>query len=159
MVISLDFIMKKLSECDADADLAIATMISAIGLAALSPAALDWALVSGAMGVGCVAIGRAYGVQLTKDEAWKLIKQFFLSTGSMFLAINVGSKLLASILKATGFGYGVGVVLDVAFSIASAYAVGACAKEYFRNDYQGKKKLTKEELGRIFREEFKKHKK
>lgn len=46
------------------------------------------------------------------------------------------------------------LALDAATSAAFAWAIGSTAKAYFRNEYLGKSKLTKEELGEIFRKAF-----
>lgn len=151
-------IMPTLSERDSKADAAIRAMIVAVIGTALVPAHINWALTASAMGVGVIAIGAAYDVKLNKDEAWKYIKQFFLAAGSWFIAMNIGSKIFSMILSSTGIGHVGAVALDSAVSSAAAYAIGACSKEYFRRDYQGKSKPSKEELGRIFRETFKKHK-
>lgn len=129
-----------------------------VGTAAI-PAHVNWSLTATAMGAGVVAIGLIYDVQLTKEEGWKLVRQFFLGAGLWFVTMNVGSKILTAIMESTGIGYLGGVALDGAISAASAWAIGACAKEYFRRDYLGKSKPTKEELGEIFREAFKKNKK
>lgn len=149
---------KSVSECDKNADTAIKTMIAACVGGAVVPAHINWTIVAGAMGTGVVAIGLCYEVKLDKDEAWKLIKQFFLAAGTMFLMVNVGSKIISIILASTGIGYVGAVALDAAISAAQAYAVGACAKEYFRRDFLGKGKPSKKELGKIFREAFKQKK-
>lgn len=150
---------KTIHECDSDADSAIAAMVTTVVGTALVPAAVNWSLTAAAMGTGCIAIGKVYGVTLNKDEAWKLVKQFLLGAGTWFLAMNLGSKFLTTILQATGLGYGAGVALDGAISGAVAYAIGACAKEYFRRDFLGKNKPSKEELGELFRQAFNKKKK
>lgn len=144
--------------CDDKADDAIKAMVASCVGAAVIPAAVNWTVVATAMGAGCVAIGRAYGVQLNKDEAWKLVKQFILGAGFMFIAMNLGSKIFTMIAQATPLTYLGGAALDGALSAAQAYAVGACAKEYFRRDYLGKGRPTKDELGKIFRNAFKKKK-
>ena len=77
-----------------------------------------------------------------------------LSAGMWFLSMNVGSKILSMLMESTGFGYAVGAALDAATSAAFAWAIGSTAKAYFRNEYLGKSKLTKEELGEIFRKAF-----
>lgn len=69
--------------------------------------------------------------------------------------MNIGSKLLSALMESTGLGYGAGVALDAATSAAFAWAIGATAKEYFQREYLGKSKLSKDELGKIFREAFK----
>ena len=51
-----------------------------------------------------------------------------------------------------------GVAIDAATSAAFAWAIGATAKEYFQREYLGKSKLSKDELGKIFREAFKEQK-
>lgn len=145
---------KSVYVCDNDADVAIKTMMAAVVGTAMVPAHVNWALTASAMGAGAVAIGKCYGVQLTKDEGWKFVKQFVLSAGLWFLSMNVGSKILSMLMESTGIGYGVGVALDAATSAAFAWAIGSTAKEYFRNEYLGKQKLTKEELGEIFRKAF-----
>lgn len=145
---------KSVYVCDNDADVAIKTMMAAVVGTAMVPAHVNWALTASAMGAGAVAIGKCYGVQLTKDEGWKFVKQFVLSAGLWFLSMNVGSKILSMLMETTGIGYGVGVALDAATSAAFAWAIGSTAKEYFRNEYLGKQKLTKEELGEIFRKAF-----
>lgn len=150
---------KSIHECDEQADDAIRTMVATVVGTAAIPAHVNWSLTATAMGAGVVAIGLIYDVQLTKEEGWKLVRQFFLGAGFWFVTMNVGSKILTAIMESTGFGYLGGVALDGAISAASAWAVGACAKEYFRRDFLGKSKPTKEELGEIFREAFKKNKK
>ena len=140
---------KSVYVCDQDADVAIKTMMAAVVGTAVVPAHVNWALTASAMGAGAVAIGKCYGVQLTKDEGWKFVKQFVLSAGMWFLSMNVGSKILSMLMESTGFGYAVGAALD-----AFAWAIGSTAKAYFRNEYLGKSKLTKEELGEIFRKAF-----
>lgn len=144
--------------CDNDADVAIKSMMTAVVAAAAVPAHVNWALTASAMGAGAVAIGKCYDVQLTKDEGWKLVRQFVLSAGMWFLSMNVGSKMLSALMQSTGIGYAVGMALDAASSAAFAWAIGSTAKAYFRNEYLGKSKLTKEELGEIFRKAFKEQK-
>ena len=139
---------------DQDADVAIKTMMAAVVGTAVVPAHVNWALTASAMGAGAVAIGKCYGVQLTKDEGWKFVKQFVLSAGMWFLSMNVGSKILSVLIESTGIGYGVGMALDAATSAAFAWAIGSTAKACFKNEYLGKSKLTKEELGEIFRKAF-----
>ena len=143
---------KSVYVCDQDADVAIKTMMAAVVGTAVVPAHVNWALTASAMGAGAVAIGKCYGVQLTKDEGWMFVKQFVLSAGMWFL--SVGSKILSMLMESTGFGYAVGAALDAATSAAFAWAIGSTAKAYFRNEYLGKSKLTKEELGEIFRKAF-----
>ena len=149
---------KSVYVCDKNADAAIGTMITAVVGTALVPAHVNWALTASAMGTGVVAIGICYDVKLSKDEGWKLVKQFVNGAGSWFLAMNVGSKILTALMESTGFGYGAGVTLDAASSAAFAWAIGCTAKQYFRNDYLGKGKLTEKELRNIFREAYKNHK-
>lgn len=150
---------KPIYECDEQADVAIRTMVTAIVGGAVVPVHVNWALAASAMGAGVVAIGLIYDVQLTKEEGWKLVKQFFLSAGFFFVTLNVGSKIFAAIAESTGIGYVGGAMLDGAISGASAWAIGTCAKEYFRRDFLGKSKPSKEELGKIFRDAFNKNKK
>ena len=146
------------SVCNEKADKAIKAMMTAVVGTALVPAHVNWALTASAMGAGVVAIGLCYDVKLTKDEGWKLVKQFILSAGFWFLSMNVGSKILSALMQTTGIGYGAGVALDAATSAAFAWAIGATAKEYFQREYLGKAKLSKDELGDIFRQAFKERK-
>jgi uncharacterized protein (DUF697 family) len=141
-----------MSAADEKADTAIAVMISGMMAAAIIPAHVNWALVAGALGTGVVAIGRCYGVQLSKDEAWQLVKQFFLAAGLTFIGLAVGTKIIAAILSSTGIGHLGAVALDASVSAALAYAVGGSAKAYFKGERDKKK------LGRIFRDLFKKKK-
>jgi uncharacterized protein (DUF697 family) len=87
---------------------------------------------------GVVAIGRCYGVELTKDEAWKLIKQVFKAAGTTYMATYVGWNFILMLGKATGFGIPVAMVLDGAQSAAISYAVGAAAKAYFKGERNNK---------------------
>ena len=144
--------------CNEKADKAISAMVTTVMATAILPAHVNWALTASAMGAGVVSIGLCYDVKLTKDEGWKLVKQFVLGAGFWFLSMNVGSKMLSAFLESTGFGYGVGVAMDVATSAAFAWAIGATSKEYFQRDYLGKSKPSKDELGKIFRDAFKDHK-
>lgn len=150
---------KSVYVCDQDADVAIKAMMGAVVGTAIIPAHVNWALTASAMGTGAIAIGKCYDVQLTKEEGWKFVKQFVLSAGMWFLSMNVGSKILSMLMESTGIGYGIGIALDAATSAAFAWAIGSTAKAYFRNEYLGKSRLTKEELGEIFRKAFKDQKK
>lgn len=133
---------------DKEADAAIRYMVAAVIGTALAPAHINWALTASAMGAGVVAIGSSYGVTLDRDEAWKLVREFFKAAGFWFLGMQVGSKILAAIMESTGIGYGGGVALDAAVSAGLAYSIGACAKAYFKGE------RNKEELGRKFRIAF-----
>lgn len=149
---------KSVYVCNENADKAIAGMMATVVGTALVPAHVNWALTASAMGAGVVAIGICYDVKLSKDEGWKLVKQFIMSAGFWFLSMNVGSKIISALMQTTGIGYGAGVAIDAATSAAFAWAIGATAKEYFQREYLGKTKLSKDELGEIFRKAFKDHK-
>ena len=149
---------KSVYVCNENADKAIAGMMATVVGTALVPAHVNWALTASAMGTGVVAIGLCYDIKLSKDEGWKLVKQFIMSAGFWFLSMNVGSKILSALMETTGIGYGAGVAIDAATSAAFAWAIGATAKEYFQREYLGKVKLSKDELGEIFRKAFKDHK-
>ena len=159
---------KSVYVCNENADKAIAGMMATVVGTALVPAHVNWALTASAMGAGVVAIGLCYDIKLSKDEGWKLVKQFIMSAGFWFLSMNVGSKILSALMETTGIGYGAGVAIDAATSAAFAskkflipftlQAIGATAKEYFQREYLGKVKLSKDELGGIFRKAFKDHK-
>jgi uncharacterized protein (DUF697 family) len=133
-----------MSEADDKADRVIAGMIAGAVGAAAAPV-VAWPIFVTGMGVGVVGIGACYGVSLSKDEAWKLIKQFFTAAGFSYMATLVGGKLLTIFLAATGVGYGGAVALDVVTSSAIAYAVGQSAKAYFKGERRNA------ELGEIFR--------
>lgn len=149
---------KSVYVCNENADKAIAGMMATVVGTALVPAHVNWALTASAMGAGVVAIGICYDVKISKDEGWKLVKQFIMSAGFWFLSMNVGSQIISALMQTTGIGYGVGVAIDAATSAAFAWAIGATAKEYFQREYLGKTKLSKDELGEIFRKAFKDHK-
>lgn len=146
-------------ECNEKADVAIAAMVGTVLTAVAVPAAVNWAIIATAMGSGVVAIGKCYGFKLTSNEGWKFVKQFVLAAGTCFLGLNVGAKILTALMQFTGFGYGAAVALDAATTGALAWAIGAAGKEYFQREYLGKPRLSKDELGKIFREAFKDHKK
>ena len=77
--------------CDQDADVAIKTMMAAVVGTAVVPAHVNWALTASAMGAGAVAIGKCYGVQLTKDEGWKFVKQIpIISTQQIYVQTTCG---------------------------------------------------------------------
>ncbi len=149
---------RKVHECDEKADGAIVAMVTGIAAAAAIPAQVNWAICVGAIGGGVVAIGGCYDKSLSKDEGWELAKSFFLAAGGMYIALQMGSKVFAAILSMTGIGHLGAVALDATVSGAAAYAVGSVAKEYFRRDYLGHARPTKEEMKTIFRAAFKKKK-
>ena len=149
---------KDIALCDKDADEAIKVMMAAVATTAVIPAAVNWTITATAMGTGCVAIGKAYGVSLSKENGEKLVIQFLKGAGLWFLAMQIGSKVVTAIMEFTGLGYGAGVAIDAATSAAFAWAIGKTAKSYFRSSYLGNK-LTKEELGEIFRKAWKENKK
>jgi uncharacterized protein (DUF697 family) len=86
------------------------------------------------MAGGVVAIGACYGVSLTKDEAWKLIREFFKAAGFAFMATQVGGLVIGTVMAMTGFGYPVALAMDAAQCAVIAYAIGAAAKHYFKHD-------------------------
>lgn len=150
--------MKSIEQCDSDADEKIGLMIAGMVGGAVVPAAINWTIVIAAMGAGVVSIGNCYGYSISKEGGADLVKQFFLSAGTTWLMLNVGAKICTAILQMTGIGYVGGAAIDAVISAAQAYAVGGCAKAYFRKKYQGKS-ISKDELGKIFREKFKEYKK
>lgn len=139
---------KSVCVCDQDADLAIKTMMAAVVGTAVVPAHVNWALTASAMGAGAVAIGKCYGVQLTKDEGWKFVKQFILSAGMWFLSMNVGSKILSMLIESTGIGYGVGMALDAATSAAFAWAIGSTQRHISETSISENPNLRKKNLVR-----------
>jgi len=140
--------MNNFDEQDKAADDAINIMVTAAVGGAIIPAHVNWVVACSAMGIGVVSIGRTYGVQLNKDEAWKLIVQFIRSAGLTWAGLVLGSKIISIILASTGLGYIGAVALDAAVSGAVAYAVGSCAKAYFKGE------RNKEKLGSLFRTSF-----
>lgn len=148
---------KELAVCDAKAEKAIKVMLAAVAATAIVPAHVNWALTASAMGSGCVAIGMAYGIQLDKEEGWALCKQFIMGAGFWFVAMNIGSKLFAAVAESTGIGYVAGAGLDVAISCACAWAIGGCARAYFRKMVQGRQ-ATKAELKALFQACFREYK-
>lgn len=100
----------------------------------------------GVVGAGVVAIGRNYGVELTKDEAWKLVREFCKAAGMTYMATLVGWQFITALGKATGFGYPVAAALDATQAAIIAYAVGAAAKAYFKGE------RNKKVLGAVLRD-------
>jgi len=86
----------------------------------------------GAVAGGVVAIGACYGVQLTRDEAWKLIREFFKAAGFVWTATFIGGEFIVWILAATGAGLPVALALDAVQCTVIAYAVSTAAKHYFK---------------------------
>ena len=144
---------EKYLEADRKADQRINTMIGTVVATSALPTQVNWATTASAMGAGVISIGLCYEVKLNRDEAWHLIKQFFSAAGFWFLGMAVGSRILSLIFATTGVGYLGAVFLDATVSSAIAYAIGACAKAYFK----GVKNI--DELGKIFRERFRTAKK
>ncbi len=134
---------------DEQADQVINTMIAGMVGTAVVPVLVSLPIVMTAMGSGVVAIGRCYGTELNRDEAWHLIKQFIHAAGFCFIGCAVGSRVLSMILTATGAGYFAAVTMDAAISASLAYAIGACAKAYFKGE------RNKKVLGNTMRNKFK----
>jgi uncharacterized protein (DUF697 family) len=137
--------MPKSSEEKADA--VIAGLVSTAVAAAVIPVPLTVPFI-GLVASGVVAIGACYGVKLSKEEAWKLLREFFKAAGFTFMAINVGSVLLSAVMTVTGAGYVVGVALDAVQASAIAYAVGSAAKHYFAGEH------SRAALGAVMRAAF-----
>jgi uncharacterized protein (DUF697 family) len=129
---------------DERADLIIKGMASTGVAGALIPLPLGIPFM-GVVGAGVVSIGHCYGVELTKDQAWKLVRQFFKAAGFTYMALFVGWQFITGLGKATGFGYPVAVALDATQGAIIAYAVGAAAKAYFKGERDNK------ELGALLR--------
>ena len=138
---------------DERADGIIALMIAGtIGAAVVPVIVVSVPALAAALGTGVAAMGRVYGVQLNKDEAWKLVWQFFKAAGFVFLAFSFGAKIATTILAFTGLGYGAAVAMDGVLGAAIAYAVGQSAKAYFKGE------RDKSRLGQVFRNAFTKKK-
>jgi len=129
------------------ADAIIAGMVSTAVSMAVIPVFLQVPFM-GAMAAGVVAIGGCYGTTLTKNEGWKLVKEFFKAGGYAFMATVVSGKLISLAALATGIGYSGAVVLDAVTGAAIAYAIGAAAKAYFSGE------KDRQELGAIMRQTF-----
>lgn len=149
--------MKSLEQCDYEADEKIQYMIAGMIGGACVPAAINWTIVIAAMGAGVVSIGKCYDFSITEEGGADLVKQFFLSAGTTWLMLNVGAKICTAIIQMTGVGYVGAAAVDAVISAAQAYAVGGCAKAYFRKKYQGRN-ISRDELGEIFKKKFKEYK-
>ncbi|GID91608.1 DUF697 domain-containing protein [Amorphoplanes digitatis] len=86
----------------------------------------------GAVAGGVVAIGTCYGVELSKRDAWKLIRQFFKAAGFVYMSALVGGQFMVWLLTPTGLGTPAAMALDAVTSAAVAYAAGTAAKHYFK---------------------------
>ena len=139
---------------DENADTAIKAMVGAVVGTAIIPAHVNWALTASAMGAGVIAIAKCYGQNLSKEQSWRLVKDFFLAAGAWFIAMEIGTKIMSAILTTTGLGYGAAVALDGAISGAAAYAIGRVAKEYCRRGFLHQKPLTSTEIRAEFRNAF-----
>ncbi len=123
-----------LQEVRLKADAAIAAMVASVIATALVPAQVNWALTASLMSTGVCAIGLCYGVELSKGEAWMLIRQFVAAAGSWFVGMSVGSRLFFALVSSTGIGYAAAVVLDASASAALAFGIGACSKAWFEGE-------------------------
>jgi uncharacterized protein (DUF697 family) len=133
---------------DEQADQAIATMVGAVIGTAAIPTYVNWAFTATAMGSGVVAIGLCYGVRLTMDEAWHLIRQFVVAAGFWFAGMILGARMVSAVKASTGIGYVGAVAIDATVSAALAYAIGGAAKAYFKGV------RDKKRLGEIVRSRF-----
>lgn len=118
-------------KADEKAD-AIIKGLTATGIAAGAVPAPMLVPFMAAVASGVVAIGACYGVQLTKDEAWKLIREFFKAAGFVYVSAVVGGHFITWILTVTGLGLPVAMALDAATAAVVAYAVCTAAKHYFK---------------------------
>ena len=141
---------KSVYVCNENADKAIAGMMATVVGTALVPAHVNWALTASAMGAGVVAIGLCYDIKLSKDEGWKLVKQFIMSAGFWFLSMNVGSKILSALMETTGIGYGAGVAIDAATSAAFAWAIGLQQKNIFKESILERSNFPRMNLVKYF---------
>jgi uncharacterized protein (DUF697 family) len=132
---------------DEKADKIITGLMGTAVAGALIPLPLAVPFMAAVAG-GVVAIGTCYGVTLTKNDAWKLVREFFKAAGLTWTAINVGSVFISSVLYATGAGAPVAITMDVVQSTAIAYAVGQAAKHYFKGN------RSRDELGARMRDAF-----
>lgn len=133
---------------DEKADAAIGTMIAAVIGTSIIPAHVNWAITATAMGSGVIAIGLCYGISLTKDEAWHLIKEFVKASGLWFAGMVIGTRILSVLITTTGVGYLGAVAMDATVSAALAYAIGESSKAYFKGT------RDKKQLGAIMRNTF-----
>lgn len=130
----------------------ICVAMAAAGVAFAAIPGFNAPLFAAMLGAGVVAIGKVYGVTLTGEDGWKLIKQFFLAAGFTFLAAAIGLKVVTALAALTGIGYGGAVALDAVSSSALAFAVGKAGKAYFKGE------RDKHKLGKAFRDAFNKKK-
>ena len=140
---------------DENADVVMNLMMAGLVAAAVVPPVINWPILAGAMGSGVVAIGRCYGVELSRVEAWKLIRQFILAAGFTFIGLQVGVQIVNLVLASTGVGYVGAAALQAAVAAPLAYAVGASAKAYFQGELHKKQTAaTSAEIGEILRQKF-----
>ena len=61
--------------------------------------------------VGVISIGNCYGFSITKEGGADLVKQFFLSAGTSWLMLNVGSKIFTAIIQSSSAATGVVIIM------------------------------------------------
>jgi len=138
------FTPEQLQEMDKKADLAISAMMAAAIGIGFAPVMMDMVTVSAAMGAGVVAISKCYDLQLTKDDAAELIKQFFKAAGTSYSIMFMGVKITNSLLKSNPVTYLPFMIADAVVCGAASFAVGTTAKNFFHRRAQGKKVTASE---------------
>lgn len=144
-----------MSSAEEKSDKIIKGMMATAVTMAVIPAPLGVPFLA-VVATGVVGIGTCYGVELNKEDAWKLIREFFRAAGVTFMALNVGGLLVSSLVTVTGAGYPVAAALDAAQGTAIAYAVGHAAKYYF-SQQENRREMTsamRRELGEIMRSKY-----
>ena len=142
---------EELLAMEKNADKAILAMtVTGVGIG-FAPVGIDISALLLAMGTGVLAIGRNYGMSLSKEDAAELIKIFFKAAGTTFSIVTGGEKLAASLLKSNPVTYLTVMIIDGVMGGAAAFAVGYTSRRYFRMLAEGKK-ASKAEIGAWMRE-------
>lgn len=126
-----------------------AVLINA-GLGAVPLGINIWTFI-GVSTVMVVALGQIHGYHLSNEGAGELIKEIFKAAGFQFLALGLGLKFFAEVLKGAGVitmgGATVaGMALDAVLCGAVTYALGYTTKAYFEKN----RVMSKDELRQQF---------
>ena len=142
---------KEIEEMGKKADKTVTTMtLTGVGIG-FAPVGIDIAAFMTLMGTSVIAIGNCYGMEMNKEEAGELIKQFFKAAGLTLSMVTVGSKIIYSTMKSNPVTYLPFMVADAVICGTTAYAVGSTSKNYFQLRAQGKK-ASEEDIKRWMEE-------
>ena len=98
----------------------------------------------------CNYVNKHYGYDYTAYDSVEDLVRILGGSGGL-------KAIKREIAESTGIGYVAGAAIDAAFCSASAWAIGGCAKSYFRNMALGKMQ-NPAEFGKLFREMYKAYK-